>query len=216
MVAVRKRPENRRERRRTQTRSALLNAAMSLLGERGIHGMRIEDITERADVGKGVFYNYFATKEALVAVLVDEGVGLLERDYLRGLNHQSDLRHRIEALARAQEAFFRDRPDYALLFHQARGLLLLGGTRAAGLRRAFADYLAHLSALLPAEGQSGEWSQDDLLDVAAAVAGAAAGYRSFCVAVARPINLVTLCGALVSGVPKVLEDRRAAAPPTDP
>lgn len=199
---------------------------MSLIKERGIYGTRIQDITERADVGKGVFYNYFDTKEALVGNLVAEGVDVLEREYLADLAEERDLAKRIDALTRAQESFFKDHPEYALLFHQARGLLQLNGTRATGLRRAFADYLHRLSALLPSEGHSGTWSDDDLVDIAAALAGAAAGYRSFCIAVERPVNLATIGSTLVAGVPRVLEERKripttrrhktqsAAQPPT--
>lgn len=185
---------------------------MSLFKERGIYGTRIEDITERADVGKGVFYNYFDTKEALVASLVDECAHLLEEEYLARLAGERDVAKRIDALAQVQEAFFRTHPEYALLFHQARGLLQLNGTRAASLRQAFTDYLGRLSALLPSEGHSEHWSADDLLDVAAALAGAAAGYRSFCIAVERPVNFATIGSILVAGVPSLLEERRRHLP----
>ena len=181
---------------------------MALMRERGIYGTRIEDITERADVGKGVFYNYFRTKEALVASLVAEGVHVLDREYLTEMTSERDLGKRIEALTRAQEAFFRDHPEYALLFHQARGLLQLNGTRATELRRAFAEYLGRLSSLLPSDGQAETWNSDDLLDIAAALAGATAGYRSFCIAVDRPVNVQTIGGTLLAGVPHVLEAYR--------
>lgn len=200
-------------RRRAETRAALLRAAMSLVQKRGIHGMRIEDITERADVGKGVFYNYFDAKEALIAALVQEGVELLDREYLCQLTSHGDLSRRVEALANAQEAFYRDHPDYALLFHQARGLLQLGGTRGASLRGAFATYLTRLSALLAGEHES-DWSATDLLDISAAMAGAAAGYRSFCIAAERTPRPATVGSALMAGLPQLLEERRRAATPS--
>jgi AcrR family transcriptional regulator len=171
--------------------------------KRGIYGTRIEDITERADVGKGVFYNYFPSKEALVAALVTAGIDVLERDYVAILKHDLTLAERVEGLARLQERFFDEHPEFALVFHQARGLLLLGGEETTALRDAFADYLSRLTFhLRDAEGRG---SQHDFMDAAALIAGAGTGYRSFCEAVGRPVVPSTLATALVAGIPALFE-----------
>jgi AcrR family transcriptional regulator len=57
----------RRERHRTQTRERLYQAALELFAERGFLKTTVEDITEAADVGKGTFFNYFPTKEHILA-----------------------------------------------------------------------------------------------------------------------------------------------------
>ncbi|MEA2171523.1 MAG: hypothetical protein QOF76_4823 [Solirubrobacteraceae bacterium] len=65
-------PTGRRERRKLETRDRLLTAARELIGDTGAAGLRIQDVTERADVGFGTFYTYFETKDALVeAVIAD-------------------------------------------------------------------------------------------------------------------------------------------------
>ncbi len=62
----------RRERRKLETRARLLTAARELMAETGTAGLRIQDVTDRADVGFGTFYTYFETKDALVeAVIAD-------------------------------------------------------------------------------------------------------------------------------------------------
>ena len=58
---------SRRERRKRETRRRLVDAAMELFRERGFQGTRVEDITERADVAVGTFFNYFPAKEAVLA-----------------------------------------------------------------------------------------------------------------------------------------------------
>ncbi|HSJ54954.1 MAG TPA: helix-turn-helix domain-containing protein [Anaerolineae bacterium] len=60
---------SRRERKKLETRQSLLAAAMALFHEKGYDATPIEDITERADVAKGTFFNYFPSKEALLAEL---------------------------------------------------------------------------------------------------------------------------------------------------
>jgi AcrR family transcriptional regulator len=54
----------RGERRKAQTRAALIRAAQQLLAE-GRTSIPVLEITELADVGMGSFYNHFETKEEL-------------------------------------------------------------------------------------------------------------------------------------------------------
>ena len=58
-------------RRRRETRARLLNAALRLMGERGMDAVAVNEITEAADVGFGSFYNHFESKEAIHRALID-------------------------------------------------------------------------------------------------------------------------------------------------
>jgi AcrR family transcriptional regulator len=60
----------RHERRRAETRARLLTAARELFAEQGADATRINEITDRADVGFGSFYNYFRDKDAIVEAVV--------------------------------------------------------------------------------------------------------------------------------------------------
>lgn len=62
-------PSSRRERRRAETRERLFEAALNLFSERDFDSVTVEMITEAAEVGKGTFFNYFDSKEAIVAYL---------------------------------------------------------------------------------------------------------------------------------------------------
>lgn len=57
---------NRAERRREQTLMQLRQAAMELIFEAGYANLTIRAITERADLGYGTFYLYFAEKDDIV------------------------------------------------------------------------------------------------------------------------------------------------------
>ena len=62
----------RLERKRQKTREALLDAARSLVLERGHEPIAIQDITECADVGLGTFYNYFDSKQAIFEAVLGQ------------------------------------------------------------------------------------------------------------------------------------------------
>lgn len=58
-------------RRKRETRLRLLDAALSLMAEKGIDSVAINDITEAADVGFGSFYNHFESKVGIFTALVE-------------------------------------------------------------------------------------------------------------------------------------------------
>jgi AcrR family transcriptional regulator len=70
---------NRRERRRAETRERLFRAALDLFARRGFLETTVEDITEAADVGKGTFFNYFPTKEHVLATFGAQRIAQIER-----------------------------------------------------------------------------------------------------------------------------------------
>lgn len=57
---------SRRERKKKETREKIFSNAMQLFRTQGFSATSVEQITQRADVGKGTFYNYFRTKEAVI------------------------------------------------------------------------------------------------------------------------------------------------------
>lgn len=70
-------PQSLRHRKKEQQRLLLLKAAEALFRDRGFDGTRIEDIAAEAGVGVATVYNYFSTKNRILADLVqlstDEG-----------------------------------------------------------------------------------------------------------------------------------------------
>lgn len=65
----------RGERRRAQTRTALIRAAQQLLAEDRT-AVPVLEITQLADVGMGSFYNHFSSKEELFTAAVDDALEL--------------------------------------------------------------------------------------------------------------------------------------------
>ena len=63
--------EGRVAKRRRATRARLLEAAYDVMADVGVDAAKIKDITDRADVGFGTFYNYFETKDELANQVLD-------------------------------------------------------------------------------------------------------------------------------------------------
>ncbi len=70
---------NRQDRRVSRTRRNLRNALMSLILEKGYDSVTIEEITQRADVGRTTFYLHYKDKEDLlienIDAIIDEFIG---------------------------------------------------------------------------------------------------------------------------------------------
>jgi AcrR family transcriptional regulator len=65
-------PTSRRERKQHSTRQAIFETAVRMFSEQGFDAPTIEQIAAATDIGKGTFYNYFASKEEiLVAFMVE-------------------------------------------------------------------------------------------------------------------------------------------------
>jgi AcrR family transcriptional regulator len=57
---------SRHERRRLQTRQLLIETTLQLVLEKGYDAITIQEITDRADLGRGTFYIHFKDKEEVV------------------------------------------------------------------------------------------------------------------------------------------------------
>lgn len=70
-------PLGRVARKREKVRRELLLAGFRLIGERGLAGVAVADLTEAADCSKGAFYSHFDSRDAFVAELVDQGIDVV-------------------------------------------------------------------------------------------------------------------------------------------
>lgn len=89
----------RRERHRAETRERIFRAALRLFAERGYLQTTVEDITEGADVGKGTFFNYFPTKEHVLARYGEERIEEIEKCVQRARAGQENVLALLEELA---------------------------------------------------------------------------------------------------------------------
>lgn len=61
---------NRRERKKINSKKAIVDAAVKLFSQKGYQETAIADIMNEADLGIGTFYNYFQSKEEILKSLL--------------------------------------------------------------------------------------------------------------------------------------------------
>jgi AcrR family transcriptional regulator len=87
-------PLTRGERSRIATRNKLIEAAHALMAEKGFDLSTIEEITKRADVGFGSFYNHFESKEDIA-----RSVFAQRASEIRGITDEIAAREQDRAVA---------------------------------------------------------------------------------------------------------------------
>ena len=67
-----------RERKKDETRERITRAALELFAEKGYDATTVDEISIRADVAKGTFFNYYPRKEAVLTTLAEHEIESLE------------------------------------------------------------------------------------------------------------------------------------------
>lgn len=136
---------NRHQRRKIRTRKQLEQATKELLIEKGYDAITIQEIVDRADLGRGTFYLHFQDKEEAVWSMIERGL------------HEEDMFAR--QTAELQPDGFSFVETLITIFRQAeknRDLftVMLGLKGSGALTNRLQDYLAddleqQLTAMLP-------------------------------------------------------------------
>lgn len=107
----------RRERKKDETRRRIFEAALALFREKGIDATTVDEITEKADVARGTFFNYFPRKEAVFAFMAEEHVAAV-RELLPPMlaSDAPTLEILTRAMQLAADRYMRDREVSRLVF----------------------------------------------------------------------------------------------------
>lgn len=148
-------PQGRRARKAQAVRRALLDGGLRLFAERPIASVSVQDITDAADVAKGVFYLHFENRDAfLLSLYRDQQEVLLALLEATPAPKNGD-RPLIERTARGYARFARDHRSSAIYWWRFAGLLPDEVGAPDHLREVREAYLTRLAAwLLPASRRS--------------------------------------------------------------
>jgi AcrR family transcriptional regulator len=105
-------------------RARLLEAAMVVLGQRGVEASVIDDIAALAAVSRGTFYNYFRSNEELLQSLAIETGNEMMRAVAPVVESRPDPAWRVSAGVRGWLTLTGENPHLAAFFRRA-GLYIL-------------------------------------------------------------------------------------------
>jgi AcrR family transcriptional regulator len=98
----------------------ILNAALDVFSDKGFHLATVDEIAERAEVGKGTLYRYFANKEGLFNELVRLRMEDLEMQAGKVLDGHDDVLTMIAKYVRVYFEFFdRNQRLYHLIAQES-------------------------------------------------------------------------------------------------
>ncbi|MDD4050942.1 MAG: TetR/AcrR family transcriptional regulator [candidate division Zixibacteria bacterium] len=183
-----------------------MDAARAVFAYKGLDLASIDDITERADVGKGTFYYHFSSKERLIKELIKSVLGELEATINDRCQGSTDLTSLLDTLIGAHIEFFSTRwEDFVLYFQSRADLTLQEGY--SGIETPFINYLDRIEALL-ASVISYHLPKPVLTRLACAVTGLVSGYYSFVVIASKDEDvdeaLRSLRGAMVASMARFI------------
>jgi AcrR family transcriptional regulator len=177
-VKVGKSGKNRTQRRAVRTRRRLKQAALDVFSEKSVDAATVEEITQKADLGKGTLYQHFEHKEEIVVTLVEEAVDhLIER--IRAYDSAPDtLEDMLEHLLNAHYEFSVDAREEFLLLFQGKILLELESDALDELEEPYLRYLGEIEEQVSTY-LSPRIEPLKVRRLACAVAGFVFGYFSF-------------------------------------
>lgn len=98
----------KRQKQAQQTKTAIMESALSLFREHGFDAATVEEITQNAGVAKGSFYTYFATKSDIIVEEFRSIDAYYERYASHNLRRYGSATDKLLAFTRAQMRYVRD------------------------------------------------------------------------------------------------------------
>lgn len=136
--------EKKLTKRGSKRREQIVDASFQLFADQGYHGTTVGDICDDLGVGKGVFYWYFESKEALFKELLKTCLLRLRRAQEAAIENVTDPVERIERGIRASIDFFRSEPGYLGVIRTAARYEEFAGALHEGQETVVADVAIHV------------------------------------------------------------------------
>jgi AcrR family transcriptional regulator len=143
----------------------IFDSAITLFAERRFHEVRMDDISARAGVSKGLLYQHFKDKDDLYLEIITRGLNqLLDQVRLR-IAGSHDPEDKLFGFVQEVIQFFNTRPSYLELIELVKRS---HSKETDAIREQFLDLLIAIIRQLEA---SGRWTVDDPKFAALALLG---------------------------------------------
>jgi len=141
---LRKDTKNRAQKRACRTRKKLKEAALDVFSEKSVDAATVQEITEKADLGKGTLYQHFDDKEEIVVTLVEEAVEHLIEIIREYSDKPETLEDMLEHLLNAHYEFSVEAKEEFTLLFQGKLFLKLESETLDELEEPYLRYLEEI------------------------------------------------------------------------
>ena len=104
--------KERKQREKQARRRQIIDAARSLLFEKGLQATSINQIARRAELAVGTIYFYYSSKEELFAELQEEGLKLMMKEIQQAASTVKDPKEQLRVMAMTYYDFSQEYKDY--------------------------------------------------------------------------------------------------------
>lgn len=103
---------SRKEKERLRRRNLILDAAEEVISKYGFESAKMDQIAEKAEVGKGTLYLYFKSKTAIYIAICERGSRILNEQMAHVLTQDIPGLAMLEKLGKTYLNFIRNNPQY--------------------------------------------------------------------------------------------------------
>lgn len=151
-----------REQKKSQTRKAILDAAIQLFAEKGFEQTSMEELARAAGIGKATIYGYFSTKNDIFFAYCEEEVDFAFSKLEKKRDEDAPLAEQLVALMIGQLSYVTSNREFGRIF--SREMLFPADQTAVASRDLDLKYMTRLTSVLGRGQQRGELpAETDLL-----------------------------------------------------
>ena len=136
-------PDNRRERKKEQTRSKIIAVAIQLFRKEGFSETAIDDILAQADVSRGTLYNYFPDKDSILAGYFQQKIAAAGETFRTKVLRLKGIRTQLKALLDLMHRLLAEDAELAKVYLRYR-LKDIGTTSDSSQRKGIENLVAEV------------------------------------------------------------------------
>ncbi len=114
---------SRKEREREARKELIIDVAERIITERGFENVTMDEIAEKAEMGKGSLYLYFKNKTSIFLAICDRGSRMLNQSMSKVFTEELTGLEMIEKLGHTYFRFIKDNPIYFNTFNYYEGMM---------------------------------------------------------------------------------------------
>jgi AcrR family transcriptional regulator len=168
----------RKQTRADATQQRILVAARKEFAKNGLGGARVDEIAERAKANKRMIYHYFASKDALFQVVLEQAYLDLRQAEQKLELHNLAPRDALEKLIRFTWQYYLKNPDFVPLINSANLHKAKHLKNSATFRAANSNYVGTTADILTRGVASGEF-RDNIDPIQLTISMAAINFYYF-------------------------------------